>query len=144
MFFYNELAQITKRPDGYLNCYTISIHGGDKTMSRPGLTDVLKQVQKLQDQFLQAQEGLVNLRAEGSAGGGMVTAVANGKQELLQIRIDKQAVDPNDLELLEDLIVAAVNQALAKSQELAKAEMSKATGGMLSNLTGGLAISGTE
>jgi hypothetical protein len=116
----------------------------DEEMSRPGLPDILRQVQKMQEQFLQAQEGLINLRAEGSAGGGMVTAVANGKQEILQIHIDQQAVDPTDLELLEDLIVAAVNQALAKSQELAKAEMSKATGGMLSNLSGNFAISGAE
>lgn len=116
----------------------------DNSMSRPGIADILKQVQKLQDQFLQAQEGLGNLRAEASAGGGMVTAVANGKQEILQLHIDKQAVDPADLEMLEDLIVAAVNLALAKAQELAKAEMSKATGGMLSNLTGNMTASGLE
>jgi hypothetical protein len=116
----------------------------DKTMSRPGLTDILKQVQKMQEQFLQAQESLSNLRAEGTAAGGMVTAVVNGRQEILQIRIDKQAIDPSDVEMLEDLIVAAVNQALMRSQEMAKAEMSKATGGMLSNLTGNMTISGIE
>lgn len=109
-------------------------------MSRP-ISDMLKQAQKLQEQFIQAQEGLINLRAEGSAGGGMVTAVANGKQEILQLHIEKEAVDPNDLEMLEDLIVAAVNQALAKAQELASAEMSKAAGSVLSNLPGNLKIS---
>jgi hypothetical protein len=116
----------------------------DDHMSRVGLSDMLKQAQKLQEQFQQAQEGLINLRAEGSAGGGMVTAIANGKQEILQLRIDKQAVDPNDLELLEDLIVAAVNQALSKAQELASAEMSKAAGSVLSNLPGNLKIPGAE
>jgi hypothetical protein len=116
----------------------------DDHMSRVGLSDMLKQAQKLQEQFQQAQEGLINLRAEGSAGGGMVTAIANGKQEILQLRIDKQAVDPNDLELLEDLIVAAVNQALSKAQELASAEMSKAAGSVLSSLPGNLKIPGTE
>jgi DNA-binding YbaB/EbfC family protein len=113
-------------------------------MSRVGLSDMLKQAQKLQEQFQQAQEGLINLRAEGSAGGGMVTAVANGKQEILQLRIDKQAVDPTDLEMLEDLVVAAVNQALAKAQELASAEMSKSAGSVLSGLPGNLKIPGTE
>jgi hypothetical protein len=111
-------------------------------MGRIGFSEMLKQAQKLQEQFQQAQEGLVNVRAEGTAGGGMVTAVANGKQEILQIHVDKAAIDPNDLELLEDLIVAAVNQALSKAQELASAEMSKAAGGLLSNLPGNLKIPG--
>ncbi|MDZ7290381.1 MAG: YbaB/EbfC family nucleoid-associated protein [candidate division KSB1 bacterium] len=113
-------------------------------MSRVGLIDMLKQAQKLQEQFQQVQEGLINLRAEGSAGGGMVTALANGKQEILQIRIDKQAIDPNDIEMLEDLIVAAVNQALTKAQELASAEMNKAAGSVFSNLPGNLKIPGME
>jgi len=113
-------------------------------MSRLGFSDMLKQAQKLQEQFQQAQEELINVRAEGAAGGGMVTATANGKQEILQIRIDKSVVDPNDLELLEDLIVAAVNQALSKAQELASAEMSKAAGSALSNLPGNIKIPGVE
>jgi DNA-binding YbaB/EbfC family protein len=113
-------------------------------MSRLGFSDMLKQAQKLQEQFQQAQENLANVRAEGSAGGGMVTAVANGKQEILQIRIERSTVDPNDLELLEDLIVAAVNQALSKAQELASAAMSKAAGSVLSNLPGNLKIPSGE
>lgn len=113
-------------------------------MGRIGFSEMLKQAQKLQEQFQQAQEDLVKVRAEGSAGGGMVTAVANGKQEILQIRIDKSVVDPDDLELLEDLIVAAVNQALSKVQELASAEMSKAAGNVLSNLPGNIKIPGAE
>jgi DNA-binding YbaB/EbfC family protein len=113
-------------------------------MSRLGFSDMLKQAQKLQEQFQQAQESLVNVRAEGSAGGGMVTAVANGKQEILKIRIDRATVDPNDLELLEDLVVAAVNQALSQAQELASAAMSKAAGSVLSNLPSNLKIPGAE
>ncbi|MDZ7363154.1 MAG: YbaB/EbfC family nucleoid-associated protein [candidate division KSB1 bacterium] len=113
-------------------------------MGRIGFSEVLKQAQKLQEQFQEVQESLVNVRAEGSAGGGMVTAVANGKQEILQIRIDKTAIDPNDVEMLEDLIVAAVNQALSKAQELASAEMSKAAGNVLSSLPGNLKIPGVE
>jgi hypothetical protein len=116
----------------------------DDETNRPSLTDIFKQIQKVQNQILQAQEGLTNLRAEGSAGGGVVTAVANGKQEIVQIHLDRQMVDLGDLEMLEDLIVAAVNQALAKSQELAKNEMSKATGGVLSNISGELKLFGSE
>jgi len=113
-------------------------------MGRIGFSEMLKQAQKLQEQFQEAQESLVKVHAEGAAGGGMVTAVANGKQEVLQIRIDKSVIDPNDIELLEDLIVAAVNQALSKAQELASAEMSKAAGSVLSNLPGNLKIPGVE
>lgn len=111
-------------------------------MSRAGMGDMLKQMQKLQDNLNQAQETLSSLRAEGTAAGGMVTAIANGKQEVLQVRIDKTAVDPDDLELLEDLIVVAVNQALANARELASNQMSKAAGGLLGNLTGGMKIPG--
>jgi len=99
--------------------------------------DILKQVQKLQEDLSQAQESLASLRAEGAAAGGMVTAIANGK-----VRIDKTAVDPSDLEFLEDLIVVAVNQALANAREMASTQMSKAAGGMFGNLTGGLKIPG--
>jgi DNA-binding YbaB/EbfC family protein len=111
-------------------------------MSRIGMTDILKQLQKVQEEIAQTQENLGKLRAEGTAGGGMVTAVANGKQEILSVKMDKAAVDPNDLELLEDLIVAAVNQALARAREQASAQMNKAAGGMLGNLPGGLKIPG--
>ncbi|NUO84156.1 YbaB/EbfC family nucleoid-associated protein [candidate division KSB1 bacterium] len=111
-------------------------------MSRAGMGDILKQVQKLQEDLSQAQESLASLRAEGAAAGGMVTAIANGKQEVLQVRIDKTAVDPSDLEFLEDLIVVAVNQALANAREMASTQMSKAAGGMFGNLTGGLKIPG--
>jgi hypothetical protein len=90
----------------------------------------MQQVKALQDKMLKMQEELAFLKVEGSAGGGMVVAVMNGRQELLSIKIDPQVVDPNDLEMLQDLAVAAVNDALRKSQELASGEMGKIAGGL--------------
>lgn len=111
-------------------------------MAKQGMTDILKQVQKVQEKMQRVQDELGNLRVEGSAGGGMVTAVANGKQEILEIHIDKQVVDPEDVEMLEDLVVAAVNQALEKAQEMANQETGKAFGGLLGNLPSGVKIPG--
>ena len=111
-------------------------------MSRIGMNDILKQLQKVQEEISQTQENLGKLQVEGTAGGGMVTAVVNGKQEVLKIKIEKEAVDFNDVELLEDVIVAAVNQALGRARDQASAQMNKAAGGMLGNLPGGLKIPG--
>ena len=90
----------------------------------------LQQVKTLQKKMAQMQEELADKRVESSAGGGMVTAVVNGRQELLKIKIDPQVVDPDDIEMLEDLVVAAVNDALRKSQEMAAEEMGKLAGGL--------------
>jgi len=106
------------------------------------MADIVKQVQKVQEQLQKVQEQLERLRVEGSAGGGMVTVVANGKQEILAVKIDREVVSPDDVEMLEDLVVAAVNQALTKAQEAANEEMSKVAGGLLTNLPGGLKIPG--
>ena len=76
------------------------------------------------------QRELAVRRFEGGAGGGMVTAVANGKQQVVSIRIEQEVVDPDDVEMLQDLIMAAVNDALTKSQEMVSAEMAKLTGGL--------------
>jgi len=111
-------------------------------MSRLGMSDILKQLQKVQEEIFQTQESLGKLRVEGASGGGMITAVANGKQEILSVKMEKSVVDPNDVELLEDLIVAAVNQALLRAREQASAQMNKAAGGMLGNLPGGIKIPG--
>ncbi|MFQ5602179.1 MAG: YbaB/EbfC family nucleoid-associated protein [bacterium] len=111
-------------------------------MAKPGMGDIIKQAQKMQEKMQKVQDELGNLQAEGSAGGGMVTAVANGKQEILEIRIDKQVVDPEDIEMLEDLVVAATNQALQNAQDLASQEMGKVTSGMLGNLPPGFKIPG--
>lgn len=111
-------------------------------MAKPGMADLLKQAQKLQEEMQRVQDQLGDLRVEGSAGGGMVTAVANGKQEILEVHIDREVVDPEDVEMLEDLIVAAVNQALEKAQEAANDQMGKAAGGLLGNLPPGFKIPG--
>ncbi|MCH8021268.1 YbaB/EbfC family nucleoid-associated protein [candidate division KSB1 bacterium] len=107
-----------------------------------GMGDIMKQAQKMQEKMQKIQDELADLQVEASSGGGMVTVVANGKQEILEVRIDKQVVDPEDVEMLEDLVVAAVNQAMEKAQELANDEMGKAAGGMLGNLPGGFKMPG--
>ena len=94
------------------------------------LDSIMKQAQKMQKQMVEIQEELANRTVEASVGGGVVTVVANGQQEILSITIDPEVVDPGDIEMLQDLILAAVNEALRKSQELMTTEMSKLTGGM--------------
>ncbi len=111
-------------------------------MAKMGMGDIMKQAQKMQEKMQKIQDELADLQVEASSGGGMVTVVANGKQEILEVRIDKQVVDPEDIEMLEDLVVAAVNQAMEKAQELANDEMGKAAGGMLGNLPGGFKMPG--
>jgi DNA-binding YbaB/EbfC family protein len=92
--------------------------------------NIMKMAQQMQQKMLRVQEELAAKQVEAASGGGMVTAVVNGKHELLQLRIEKEAVDPNDVEMLQDLVVAAVNEALRKAQEMITAEMQKATGGL--------------
>jgi hypothetical protein len=100
-------------------------------MAKFGMGDILKQAQKMQEKMQQAQDELGNITVEGSSGGGMVTVTANGKQEIVAIKIDKEVVDPADVEMLEDLVLAAVNQALGKAQDTASQEMAKITGGII-------------
>ncbi len=95
-----------------------------------GLGNIMKEMQKMQAKMEEIQKELENKRVEGTAGGGMVKVVANGKQEILEIKIDPEVVNPDDVEMLEDLIVAAVNQAKEKAQELQMEDMSKLTGGL--------------
>jgi hypothetical protein len=96
-----------------------------------GFQDLLKQVQEVRERMQRLQEELGARSVEGSAGGGMVVAVVNGRQELLDLRIEKEVVDPSDVGMLRDLVRAAVNDALARSREMAAAEMAKLTGGIL-------------
>ena len=103
-----------------------------------GVAGMLKQAQKLQARIAQVQEELADKRVEGTAGGGMVTVVANGLQDILEVKIDPEVVDPEDVEMLEDLIVAAIKQARERAQELSEEEMSKATRGLLPQFGGGL------
>ncbi|RKY69658.1 MAG: YbaB/EbfC family nucleoid-associated protein [Candidatus Latescibacterota bacterium] len=107
-----------------------------------GFATVMKQAQALQGKLSKLQEELEQKRVEGTAGGGMVTVVANGKQEILEVKIDPQVVNPEDVEMLEDLIVAAVNQARQRAQELAEEEMQKLTGGLVPQLLGNIKIPG--
>jgi DNA-binding YbaB/EbfC family protein len=92
--------------------------------------DFLRQAGKLQMELKKAQEELAERTFEASAGGGMVTVVANGKQEIVSIKIDPEVVNKDDVEMLEDLIVAAVNEARGRAQEMMMSELAKITGGM--------------
>lgn len=96
----------------------------------PDLGNLMEVAQKLQGDVARMQEDLAKLECEASSGGGLVSATVNGHHEVVSIQIDKEAVDPNDVELLQDLVTAAVNQATAKVRERAKEEMSKVTGGL--------------
>ncbi|HSG99854.1 MAG TPA: YbaB/EbfC family nucleoid-associated protein [candidate division Zixibacteria bacterium] len=91
---------------------------------------LLKQMQQMQSKVDELQKEMEALQVEGSAGGGMVTATCNGKHELLSITIDKEVIDPQDPEMLQDLIVAAVNQARQKASEAQAEKMSELTGGL--------------
>jgi len=95
-----------------------------------GMGKMMKQAQQLQSRMLKLQEELAEKTVETTSGGGMVKVIANGKQQVVSIQIEKEVVDPDDLEMLQDLILAAINDALTKSQEMVSGEMSKLTGGM--------------
>jgi DNA-binding YbaB/EbfC family protein len=95
-----------------------------------GLGNFMKQAQKLQSEMKRIQDEVGEKTVEATAGGGMVTVVANGKQEIVSIKIDPEVVDKDDVEMLEDLIVAAVNESKRRSQEMMMSEISKVTGGM--------------
>ncbi|MBI5903999.1 MAG: YbaB/EbfC family nucleoid-associated protein [Deltaproteobacteria bacterium] len=96
-----------------------------------GFGDLMRQAQEMRDRLQKLQDELGGMTVEGSAGGGMVVAVANGRQELLSVRIEKEVVSPDDVGMLQDLVLAAVNDALSRARALAAAEMAKATGGMI-------------
>jgi hypothetical protein len=95
---------------------------------------MVKQAQKLQAKMLKLQDELAERTVETAAGGGMIKVTANGRNQIVSISIDKEVVDPNDVDMLQDLILAAVNDALTKAQEMVASEMSKLTGGF--NLPG--------
>ncbi len=92
--------------------------------------NMMKQAQKLQKKMMKLQDELSEKTIEASAGGGMVKVVANGKQHVLSIKLEKEVVDPEDIEMLQDLLLAAINDALTKSQEMVSSEMGKLTGGL--------------
>ena len=110
-------------------------------MAQPGggfdLSQLMQQAQQMQQKLVEAQEELANTEVTGSAGGGLVTATVSGSGELKAIKIDPKAVDPDDVETLEDLVVAAVHNAAEAARELTERKMGPVAGGM-----GGLGLPG--
>ncbi len=103
-------------------------------MSKEMLGDIMRQAKKMQQEMGKIQEESRKKTVEASAGGGMVTVVANGGMEIVSVKIEREVVNPDDIEMLQDLIVAAVNEALRRAQQMVNEEMSKVTGGL--NLPG--------
>jgi DNA-binding YbaB/EbfC family protein len=95
------------------------------------ISSIMKQAQKLQEQIVKLQDELADKTVEASSGGGMVIVVASGKQEIISIKIDPEVVNKDDVEMLEDLILTAVNEAKRRAEELAKEELGKITGGII-------------
>jgi DNA-binding YbaB/EbfC family protein len=106
-------------------------------MPQPNMQQMLKQVQKMQEEMMAAQESLKDEVVEASSGGGMVTVQVSGDLAFKSIKIDPEAVDPDDVEMLQDLILAAANEALRSAQELASSKLGGIAGGL-----GGLGLPG--
>jgi nucleoid-associated protein EbfC len=119
-----------------LNCYSTLYNDkicegfGAGGVSMKNMGNMMKQAQQLQAKMVKMQEEAATETVEATAGGGMVKVVANGRQQIVSLQIEKEVVDPDDVEMLRDLIVAAVNDALNKSQEMVAQKMSKLTGGL--------------
>jgi DNA-binding YbaB/EbfC family protein len=107
-------------------------------MSKKMLGNIMKEAQKLQTEMAKVQEEAKQKTVEATAGGGMVTVLANGGGEIVSIKIERDVVDPEDVEMLQDLIMAATNEALRRAQEMVNDEMSKLTGGLQLPGLGGL------
>jgi len=99
-----------------------------------GMEEILRQAQQVQERLAKLQEELAGRTVEASAGGGMVSVVVNGRQEVVSVRIEKEVASPEELEMLQDLVRGAMNEALSRSKRMVAEEMSKITGGM--NLPG--------
>ena len=97
---------------------------------QPNMNQMMRQVQQMQAEMEKAQESLKHESVEASAGGGMVTVKVSGELEVLELRIDPEAVDPEDVELLQDMVQAAVNEAVRAAQELAANKLGAVTGGL--------------
>ena len=96
----------------------------------PNMGQIMKQAQKFQAKIAKLQEELGDKTVEASAGGGMVTVIANGRQEIVSVKIEQEVIDPDDSEMLQDLIMAAVNDALSRAKDMVNEEMVKLTKGM--------------
>ena len=117
-----------------------------RTPSGPGgldLNAMMKQVQQMQGEMMEAQEKLKDEVVEASAGGGMVTVKMSGDLRLLEVAISPEAIDPDDAELLQDMVLAAVNEAIRSAQELATNKLGGITGGLGGGGLGGLGLPGT-
>jgi nucleoid-associated protein EbfC len=102
----------------------------------PNMSGMMKQIQKMQEKMAKVQQELEAKTVVGESGGGMVKVTVNGKQQLVKIQIEKEVVNPEDVEMLEDLVLAATNKALEEAGKMAQEEMSKATSGMMPNIPG--------
>jgi nucleoid-associated protein EbfC len=107
-------------------------------MPQPNMNQMLKQVQKMQQDMMKAQEALAHETVQSSAGGGMVTVTISGDLVVKDITIDPDAIDPEDAELLQDMVLAAVNEAIRQAQELAANKMGGLTGGLDLGALGGM------
>ncbi len=103
-------------------------------MNKGMIGDLMRQAKKMQQEMAKIQEEAKKKTVEASAGGGMVTVTANGGMEIVSIKIEREVVNPDDIEMLQDLIIAAANEALRRAQQMVSEEMSKVTGGL--NLPG--------
>ena len=93
------------------------------------MNNIMKQAKKIQERIAKIQEEMEKRTVEATAGGGMVSVVINGKNELLSLKFEKEVVNPDDIDMLQDLIMAAVNEGMRKAQEMVSSEMAKVTGG---------------
>ena len=105
-------------------------------MGLPNIQGMMKQMQKMQEKMAQVQAELGQKTVKAESGGGMVKATVNGRQQLVELHIEREVVNPDDREMLEDLVVAAVNKGLEDAQRMAQEEMAKATSGMIPNIPG--------
>ncbi|HLA50225.1 MAG: YbaB/EbfC family nucleoid-associated protein [Nitrospirae bacterium] len=103
-------------------------------MNKGMIGDLMRQAKKMQQEMAKIQEEAKKKTVEASAGGGMVSVTANGGMEIVSIKIEREVVNPDDIEMLQDLIIAAANEALRRAQQMVSEEMSKVTGGL--NLPG--------
>ncbi len=105
-------------------------------MGMPNMAGMMKQIQKVQERMAEVQKMLELKTVTGESGGGMVKVTANGKRQLVKIAVDREVVNPEETEMLEDLVLAAANKALEEADRIAQEEMAKVTSGMIPNIPG--------